>query len=333
MAFQFTDPDYRAHTDRVEELLSQLRSAGTDSRSICGRVERGWTVWCTERRNLQRALVDDLWDEHARDVPRAGVAYVLGGLAGAGKTTLRANPDNNLTPERFLILDAEDIEVEMARRGMIPAVEGLSPMESSALVHEEAWELANRLAQRAYRENCNVLWEIPMNSQRATQHVTDLKGAGYAVYGGFADAPVDEARERTLQQHRRGEEDYRNRRGLGGRYIPASVHESCRPDAPAECWAPRPPAPGAHVRGLVRMYELGTLPFEHLVSAVRGRWHARRNVGPDAADWVEVYRRCEAVPEDDDLFWISVAEDAGTLSAEQSEKLFSALETMAGERV
>ncbi len=53
----------------------------------------------------------------------------------------------------------------MTEHEMIPRAEGLSPMEASALVHEEASELAERLGQKAYQEHCNVLWEIDMMSE------------------------------------------------------------------------------------------------------------------------------------------------------------------------
>ena len=61
----------------------------------------------------------------------------------------------------------------MAARGMIPHIDGLSPMEASALVHEESCQLAQRLAEKAYPERCNVLWVTtvfgrPDASQSAT---------------------------------------------------------------------------------------------------------------------------------------------------------------------
>ena len=46
----------------------------------------------------------------------------------------------------------------------------------------------------------------------------------------------------------------------------------------------------------------------------------------EPADWVEVYRRAEDVPDDDDLFWVSMAEDLGTLTLEQAEEVFSVVE-------
>ena len=39
---------------------------------------------------------------------------------------------------QYLMINPDDIKEEMARRGMVPEIEGLSPMEASDLVHEES---------------------------------------------------------------------------------------------------------------------------------------------------------------------------------------------------
>ncbi len=214
--FQFSDEEYRSHVDQLDDQLEQQRLRGVDSRTLYGREDRGWTFWSPERRAAQRKLVHELWDRCAPPVPREGMALLVAGVDGAGKTTLRHRPEFGVKANQFLILDPEDIEEEMAARGMIPHVDGLSPMEASPLVHEEAWELADRLAQKAYREKCNVLWEIPLNSARSRQRIDALKAAGYSVHGSFADAPIDVCRERALLRHRQREEAYRNGQGLGG---------------------------------------------------------------------------------------------------------------------
>ena len=36
------------------------------------------------------------------------------------------------------------------RRGLVPQVEGVSPMEAAPLIHEESSHIANLLAKRAY---------------------------------------------------------------------------------------------------------------------------------------------------------------------------------------
>ena len=87
----------------------------------------------------------------------------------------------------------------------------------------------------------------------------------------------------------------------------------------------------ATVRALIEHYEHGDIDFSTLVAGLvsRGRTRPEKDVEP--ADWAEVYRRAEEMPDDDDLFWISVAEDLGSLTLQQAEQVFTAIERAAGE--
>ncbi|MDZ5088722.1 zeta toxin family protein [Mycolicibacterium parafortuitum] len=288
-------------------------------------------LWSAERRDAHRRLLRDLWNQHAVTIPREAGAMLVAGVDGAGKTTMRSNPDNGLGADQYFVIDPDEIEEAMAQRGMIPHIDGLSPLEASPLVHEEAWEIAERLAQLAYRERCNVLWEIPMNSPDAGHRIAELSAIGYEVNGGFVDVPVDVARERAVLRHRHNEDAYRNGSGYGGRLLPMLVHESCRPSTESEPQqaAPRVSAsPVDAVRALIDRHERRVLDFESLVAGVMRRWQHRDDVEQTPAEWPDVYRRCEEVPDDDDVFWVSVAEDRGSLTVGQTEKVFTALETV-----
>ena len=299
--FRFSDDEYRKHVDQLDNELERQRLQAVDSRTLYGRVDRGWTLWAPERRAAQGELVRDVWDRDAPAVPRDGVALVVGGVDGAGKTTLRRSPEVGIEVDQYLVLDPEEIEEEMAERGMIPLIDGFSPMEASPLVHEEAWEIADHLAQRAIREKCNILWEIPMNSARWGQRINALNAAGYPVHGHFADIPPDLGRERAMLRHRQLEKAYRNGQGLGGRLLPRSIHESSYPSAPVEEFDVLPAPPGTPVRLLVEEYEDGVRDLEGLLVGLTQRWHARAGYSVAPADWTEVYRRCEAMPDDDSL--------------------------------
>ena len=235
-SFVFSDEEYRSHVDAVEERLDQLRQQGVDSRTLCGQLDGGWVRWSAERRAQHRQLLRDLWEKEASQVPREGKALFVGGLDGAGKTTLQRNPDSALNADQYLAVDPNRIKEAMAERGMIPHVDDLSPMEASPLVHEEASELAERLAQKAYHENCNVLWEIDMISAKpVTDRADALRNAGYGqVDAAFADATVDIARQRAMLRHRHREEAYRRGQGYGGRITPQAVFDYCRPTAGPE---------------------------------------------------------------------------------------------------
>lgn len=272
--FRFSDDEYRRHANQLDNESERQRLRGVDSRTLYGRADRGWTLWTPERRAAQGELVRDVWDRDAPAVPRDGAALVVGGVDGAGKTTLRRSPEFGIEVDQYLVLDPEEIEEEMAERGLIPLIDGFSPMEASPLVHEEAWELTDRLAQRAIREKCNILWEIPMNSVRSQQRIEALNAAGYSVHGHFADIPPDLGRERTMLRHRRLEEAYRNGQGLGGRLLPRSIHESSSPSAPAEEFDVLPAPPGTPVRRLVDEYETaedrGVLTYTEVTELLSG---------------------------------------------------------------
>ncbi len=113
----------------------------------------------------------------------------------------------------------------MADRGMIPVVDGLSPMEASDLVHEESSYVALQLALLAQADGKNIIWDITMSSQAKTERrIGELRASGYtSIHGIFVDIPVDLAVTRSDERHRVGHEDYRMGKGMGGRFVPEEV--------------------------------------------------------------------------------------------------------------
>jgi predicted kinase len=214
------------HADRVRNIRGQL----TDARD-CGLVtserffdpaDNGWT---TERQVIHRDLVDELYAS-AADVPRDHRAIMAGGLGGAGKSTV-LDKHADVDRSRYMTINPDDIKETMARRGLIPELDGLSPMEASDLVHAESSYIAKRLARRAMDDGKNIIWDITMSSTPATeQRLDDLDRAGYSTRGIFVDIGIAEAVRRADARHRHGHEDYRAGIGFGGRYVPPEVIEA-----------------------------------------------------------------------------------------------------------
>ena len=50
----------------------------------------------------------------------------MAGVDGAGKTTIRSDPENGLPAERYFVINSGEIERAMAQREMIPPIDGLS---------------------------------------------------------------------------------------------------------------------------------------------------------------------------------------------------------------
>jgi predicted kinase len=227
--FRFTDAEWAEHVADVRDALEQADSDGlaTDCQYTTDPDREQWTA---ERDRVQGLIVADLY-EQAKDVPCDHQSIIAGGLGGAGKSTvLSKHADVDLS--QYLTINPDTIKEEMARRGLIPEVAGLSPMEASDLVHEESSAIAKQLARKALADGKNVIWDITMSSRASTEHrIDDLRSAGYRVDGVFVDIPVETSVRRADARHREGEEDYCAGHGLGGRYVP---HEVIRAQADSQ---------------------------------------------------------------------------------------------------
>lgn len=218
------DVEYAQHNADVEVLVAKARADGLESHVAHTMDERN-EVWMPERRRLHDEILDDIMDR-ARGVPRDGKAIFAGGLGGAGKSTcLKGHA--GVDPGEYVTLNPDDMKEELAKRDAIPKVEGLSPMEASTLVHEEASFLALSLADRCYQERANVMWDITMSSQKSVlSRVDALSQKGYDMRMVFVDIPPEVSKERAEARHRRGWEAHRQGEGLGGRYLPPGVTDA-----------------------------------------------------------------------------------------------------------
>ncbi len=217
-----TDAEHADHIAAVRARLAEAHSHGLATDRAFAIDEDG-QAWSAGRRRLHGQIIDDLYDR-ASAVPCERSAVLAGGLPGAGKTTvltLHAGIDLS----RYLMINPDNIKEEMARREMIPQVDGLSPMEASDLAHEEASHICKQLAMRASADGKNLIWDITMSSTDSTQgRIADLRAAGYThVEGIFVDIPPEISARRADARHREGHDAYRDGCGFGGRYIPVEV--------------------------------------------------------------------------------------------------------------
>ncbi len=151
-------------------------------------------------------------------------SILAGGLPGAGKTTV-LEQHAGIDRTRFLTINPDEIKSEMAKRGMVPQVPGLTPMEASDLVHEESSHIAKQLALRAMPEGKNIIWDITMSSRDSVERrINTMRMSGYQrIEGIFVDIPVDVGVHRSDARHREGHDSYRSGYGEGGRFVPAEV--------------------------------------------------------------------------------------------------------------
>jgi predicted kinase len=217
-----TDAEHAEHVSEVRARLEKARADGlaTDRQHT---VDPAREVWSDQRDAMHDSIIDDLY-ARANNVPCERRAIIAGGLPGAGKSTVLERYAG-IDRSQYLTINPDDVKEEMARRDMIPPVNGLSPMEASDLVHEESSHIAKRLARRAHADGKNVIWDITMSSQASTENrVTALRTQGYTrIEGVFIDVAVNVSVGRAENRHREGEDNYRAGEGHGGRFVPAEL--------------------------------------------------------------------------------------------------------------
>lgn len=213
-----TDAEHGEHVAEVKVRLEEARDAGLETH-VQHTLDEDGEVWTDERDDLHQLIVEELY-RRSKDVPCDAKAVLAGGLPGAGKTTV-LKEHAGLDLSQYLMINPDLIKEEMAQRGLMPVVSGLSPMEASDLVHEEASHLAKRLANRAQADGRNVIWDITMSKTASiADRVDSLRAAGYArIDGVFVDLPVEVSARRADARHREDHNDYLAGHGLGGRYI------------------------------------------------------------------------------------------------------------------
>jgi predicted kinase len=216
-----TDAEWGDHVTDVRDGLAGAAADGLVTRSRFT-IDQAGKIWSAERDAVHDSIIEDICSR-AEGIPCERQAIIAGGLGGAGKSTvLGKHAGIDLT--RYLTINPDDVKEEMGRRGLIPDVAGLSPMEASDLVHEESSHIAKRIGRRALAEGRNLIWDITMSRPDSTEErLDDLRGAGYSVDGIFVDIPVETSVSRAESRHRSGHEEYRAGIGLGGRYVPPEI--------------------------------------------------------------------------------------------------------------
>lgn len=214
-----TDAEHGERVQTIREWLDWGRQTelATDKQHL---DDKG--IWSQDRQDAHDAVVNDLY-KAAASVPCERQAIMAGGLGGAGKSTV-LDGYANVDRSKYLTINPDDIKEEMAKGGLIPQLDGLSPMEASDLVHEESSYVAKMLARRAMADGKNIIWDITMSSPDSVLSRLDaLDAKGYSTKGIFVDITIDEAVKRADARHRRGHEQYRAGIGYGGRYVPPEV--------------------------------------------------------------------------------------------------------------
>jgi hypothetical protein len=189
-----TDAEWSERYTDVRAATLDARQSGLETNQQ-NTVDTRNQIWTPERTAVHESIISD-YLARSSDVPRAYKAVMAGGLGGAGKSTV-LDKYAGIDEAQYLKINPDDIKESLASRGLLPKLDGVTPMEASDLAHEEASYLAKQLAGRACEQGINITWDITMSSLKSTEK------------------KIDELRSR----HRSGHELYRAGEGLGGRLV------------------------------------------------------------------------------------------------------------------
>ena len=216
---RFADTDWVGRRTEFRSVLDAAHGGdqATDHQHTLDPDHQYWT----EERSIAHEMIIESIYSSAKDVPNQYQAIIAGGLAGAGKTTI-LDHHAGIDRSQYLTISPDDIKVELASRGLLPEIEGLSPMETADLAHVESSYIARQLALRAQAEGKNIIWDITMSSKESTElRIDNLRADGYTnITGIFVDVPVEVSLARADARHRAGQEAFEAGEGLGGRYVP-----------------------------------------------------------------------------------------------------------------
>jgi hypothetical protein len=208
-----SDDELAAHASQAQDGVEKALRAGRATWQAFTLGHAG-QVWSLDRTILHDEILRDFMERQV-DVPSSGEAVFLGGMPGAAKPEA---PDHAVvSPEAFTR--------ELAQRGKVPEVAGMSPLEASPLVHAEALYLAGQAARMLVERRKNLAWDVTMNDRaNAEAWLHWLKAQDYHVSGTFTDTPVGDSASDSATRYRSAMEGYRQGKNeLGAHHVPRSA--------------------------------------------------------------------------------------------------------------
>lgn len=213
-----SDEEFTLHQHQVDDAVEKAFRDGQATDEAYTANGDGYT-WEPDRASLHSDIVRDYLDKQA-DVPSQRHVLLLAGLPGAGKSTLMKTKGVDL--HDYAVVSADAFKEELAHRGMIPEIAGLSPMEASTLVHEESKHLVNLVLAELEHRGKNIALEVTLNKEGQSKRMLGhFKNQGYTVSAILADIPAEVSADRAGKRYRSEMEAYRKGTNpIGGRYIP-----------------------------------------------------------------------------------------------------------------
>ena len=221
----FSDDEY----DRHRTVIDRAMRANLSSHRLFTKKVKGATVYIPEREALHQKIVADVL-ELTRDIPNEGKVIVLGGMPGAGKTTVIN--DNGMAASGFAVLNPDLAKESLIMSNDFPRITGLAPMEHDDLVSYEANVVYNKVFDALVKQKKNLILDKTLsNFGPVAKNIATLRAAGYSTIDCiFVDVDCDTAYSRIVARHRRGLDAYaRGESELGERCVPGTAIHAVRP--------------------------------------------------------------------------------------------------------
>lgn len=212
----------------VDESINRALKNNEDTESLHTFVNsNGDKEYSAERRKLHEEIINKVLKD-AESVPSEGKVIFTGGVMAAGKTTfLKSNTDTQNFVSSF---NPDEIKQEMAKRGMIPSIPGLTPMESQSLAHNEASYLTRELTNRLTSLKKNIVLDGTLRNYSGVEKViNNMNDDGYETRDMsliFIEVSAETAKTRAMNRYKSGLKKFIvNGEGFGGRFVSDSAIE------------------------------------------------------------------------------------------------------------
>lgn len=215
----WTPDEHESHARFAEDAVAGALRGGKATSHTETYDGRG-QVWKPDRAAVHRDIVQEHM-QRAEKIPSGHRAVLVGGIPGRARDSVA----KQAAPEKdYLHVSTDAIKEDLARRGLVPEVSGLSPAEASPLVHHEAEHIADLVTREALRRGKNIAVHTAMADHETVKaHVARFREAGHTVHGVFVHTPVDKAVESARAAHRAGHDSWRNQDGIGGKHVPSGL--------------------------------------------------------------------------------------------------------------
>jgi hypothetical protein len=225
---------YKNHLEYAHSVIDKLRATGKETHlQHAKKTSNGDLMWDADRAKIHREIIQEQLAKW-KDVPCNAEAVFSGGLGGAGKSTV-LRKHANIDLSQYATLNPDDIKEVLAEKGLVPAIDGLTPMEASPLVHEEASYITSQLAKIIVSRKMNIIYDLTMAGYDSTKKKIDnLRNSGYEKIDAiFVDISTETSDSRAQARHLHGHNDYLKGKGFGGRILPKSLSAAQVPADPA----------------------------------------------------------------------------------------------------